>query len=228
MRKYKVVRFAGKRSEVLLDSQLFTHPVNALSALLASGPDEAWVGSWYGELFHYRDNLYLASGDGLWRWSMQHHDLLPIHEVPTGAVQALSQHEHMLCDGIGKALWCLGHQGWRPHWQAPTVITALHPRSNGGWLLGGRNGYFCLTRNGALAGQDLQGVNITGFVRQSERLWIATWEDGLLSQDGDEWKAFKADSLSAIAIDTDGGLWMAAYDTGLIRMSLQQAAALLE
>ena len=255
--KYKVVRFAGKRPQVLLDSQryrqLFAHPVNALSALQVTGPDEAWVGSWYGELFHYRDgvwhqlsqrdeplqrriyalrmqrsNLYLAGGDGLWRWSTQHHVLQPVREVPTGAVQALSQHENTLCAGIGNALWCLDDKGWRPLWQAPTVITALHPRTDGGWLVGSRDGYFLLTPEGDLEGHDLQGTTITGFVRQQQRLWVATWKDGLLSKEGEGWKAFKTDSLSAVSIDADGGLWMAAYGTGLLRMSLQQAAALLE
>lgn len=255
--KYKIVRFAGERQETLLDSQryrqLFERKVNALSSILVTGADEAWVGSWYGELFHYRTgtwrqltrreeplkkriyalrmhrgDIYLAGGDGLWHWSIEHHDLQPVRDVPPGTVGTLSDHEDMLCSGIGSALWCFDNDAWRLVWEGPSVITALHPRTNGGWMVGTRKGYFLLTQSGDLEGHELNDTHITGFVRQRQRLWVATWKDGLLSRDEAGWKTLKTDSLSTATVDADGVLWMAVYGAGLLRIPIPQAVALLE
>ena len=255
--KYSLDRFDRGQRENLLNPQhyreRFEHKMNALSSLLVTGPDEAWVGSWYGELFHYRSGewrqltlrgepieariygmvpdaggLLLASARGLWRWADLEQRLFPLEGLPSERVEAIALAPGgEICAGIGSRLWCHPGSGWRLRWQAPGPILALAPLNAGAWLLGTHRGFYRLDAKAEPGPVQLPGQWITGFQRDGAALWVGTWRGGLFRRQGERWQSYPVDDISELTLDQEGGLWLAVYSQGLLHIPRRTVAGLL-
>lgn len=208
--KYKVARFSGDNPDILLDRStyktIFKRGINALSTMLVIGPDEAWVGSWYGELFHYANGkwvevsargeplnsriraivrrgqaLYIAGSDGLWRF-LPETGITRVDEVRKYPSYALADDGRgRLLAGIGRQLWRLDSDGWSRIWKGEKtdrVIGYIHAMKNGTILLGTYNGMITLNSDGGEIRRDMAGRRVTAITPVNGRLWIGTWKEG--------------------------------------------------
>jgi hypothetical protein len=256
--KYSLTRWRGTDREDLMDTRryrrLFGRKVNALSALLVTGAEEAWLGSWYGELFRYRGgewrelsgrdlplgrrihalashggDIYVAGREGLWRLARGAVVPAPVTDVPKAEVEALGVGpEGRLCAGVRRELWCTGADGWLRLWEAPSPITALRPDGEGAWLVGTRDGLFRLGPGTGALPAGLEGREITGLAERRGVLWAATWGQGVFRRRHGRWAGFATGSLSDLAFDPDGRLWLAVYGEGLIGVPARRLEALME
>ncbi len=257
--KYGLVRFAGDAREQLLNgsryADTFKHKFNALSAMVVAGADEAWVGSWHGEVFHYldgnwteilgrdqplgarihalalhRETLYLAGTEGL--WSLDPADTTPtrIGAIPQIQVTALANGTgDELCAGVGPEVWCMADEGWRRLWKGGDTISSLHPADDDTWLIGTSNGYFVLDGDGSATEHSLEGMKIKAFAVDDGRLWVATWKNGLALRDNDiSWRFLGQDGLGDVVIGDDDRIWMAAYGDGLLRAPIDRLLPMMQ
>ncbi|NOY68251.1 MAG: hypothetical protein GXP53_01980 [Deltaproteobacteria bacterium] len=230
--KYKVVRFSGDDPDVLLDGNIykavFKHKMNSLSTILVAGAGEAWVGSWYGGLFHYmngkwtevsarekplkkrirsimphKEGLFLAGSDGLWRFSPET-GMARVAEVGKYSSRALADDGRgRLLAGVGRSLWRHDVDGWTRIWKGEKtdrVIGYIHAMKNGTVLLGTHNGLVTLNSDGAEISRELGGRQVTAITPINGRLWIGTWREGVLVSSDAGW--LKLDTKSGLPADT--------------------------
>ncbi|MEN8260565.1 MAG: hypothetical protein ABFS02_08265, partial [Pseudomonadota bacterium] len=214
--KYGVSRFKPGMEPVMekiLDGPryraLFGHKMNALSALRVTGADQAWIGSWYGELFQYRngrwrqltrrgkpmsgriraiavgfDGIYVGGRQGLWRWSEADRALAPMARAPRGEVNALgTDSAGRLIATVGNALWRHDHGEWNRLWQGTQRDGDINVRKalDGGWLVGTDDGVVRLSASGEVVGRYLSGYSVYSIAEQKNALWVATWGHGLVA-----------------------------------------------
>lgn len=225
--KYTLARYQGDEPEVLLDAAgyraRFGRRIDALSALQVVGADEVWVGSWYGELLHYRagewrmaaargaplarrihalavhrGTLFVAGGDGLWQMDGDG-ELRPVTGLPAGAAQALeATADGVLYAALGTEVWQLVGEAWRPLWagaDGAAEVTALRAEA-GRLLVATRRGLFLLDADGREVEHLLSGEHLTSVVVADGGYWLGAWRRGLLRVDGARSRQFEpADGL---------------------------------
>ena len=218
--KYGISRFQPgleSVSEKILDGPryraLFGHDMNALSTLRVTGADQAWIGSWYGELFHYRnrswrqlsqrgdplsgriravavarDGVYVGGQNGLWRWTEANGAIAKVPRAPRGGVNAIeTDAAGRLLAAVGNALWQGDHGEWTRLWQGTQQDGRINVLKafDGGWWVGTEDGVVGLTATGEVIGRYLTGMSVSSIAERDNVLWAATWGQGLVARMGE-------------------------------------------
>ncbi len=247
--KYELARLTPTGPKPLLDSpryrQLFNHKLNALSTFTVIAQDEAWVASWYGELFHYQNGqwqerlsrgqplarrihalaqyagaLWLGGEEGLWRWVSDgpEEGLTPVAGLPKGAVRALAvdQRQRLLV-ALEREVWRLEAGEWQLHWRGAGRVNALAVNAAGGLLLATDHGLIPLDRDGVEGALELADHPLTALALSGTTLAAGDQEGGLhLRRDG-VWEHYALGKrISGIAFDQTGGVVLTSYGRGVL------------
>ncbi|PTD96834.1 ligand-binding sensor domain-containing protein [Pseudothauera lacus] len=194
---------------------------------------EAPLGRRIEALLIHAGELLVGGGDGLWRYRTDG-GLTQVAELGTSQVSALVDDGAGGVFAAGKdGVWRLRDGRWQRWWQGEQArggIGALHRTEDGGLLLGSNVGLLVLDETGRLLRHELQGERVRAIARVADRVWVAGWDGGLYAWEQGRWLVLDErgglprNTLSAIAGDGAGTLWIAVYGAGLSRAS---AAALL-
>jgi len=256
--KRGLVRAGEDGLERLMDpgrfAEHFGRPKRAWSSLHVTGTDEAWIGSWYGELFHYRNgrwnqlsergeplgkrvhavlahqgDILLAGSEGLWRWQPGRPGLRSL----AGALD--SRYRTLAVDGRGRllagaadGLWRRERDGWHRIWSGAAVESLLADVDT--IYVGTDDGLFRLDGSGKVVGAELAGLRVTALQRVNGQVWAGTWQAGIMQPSVDGWAALGSahglpgDSVSDFVVDRTGQLWIALYGEGVSRAPLSRLA----
>lgn len=209
--KYTLARIENDDPHVVLDAKhyraRFERRFDALSALWVDGADEAWVGSWHGELLRWQagewttvslrdaplrgrihalmrsgDLLYVAAHDGFWQRD-EDGALAPVAGVPAATpttALAVDNRGRMLA-GIGREVWRRDAEGWRRLWAgepAARTINALAP-TGASLLVGTSAGLYELDAAGQPVRVHLSGQRIRAIAMHGEQAWVSVWGQGV-------------------------------------------------
>lgn len=255
--KYHLLRQSpnGDHTRTLLTSQryhkLFNQRSQSMASLLATGPNEVWVGGWHGALLHLRngewrrvlardeplkyrivalgqlgEDIVLAAREGVWMGSEARfpEPVAGLVDQPASALVALPG--QALAVAVGNDVWRLALDA-QPNLLAefPAEIRAL--ASFGDAWLGG-------TRQGLLAhGADIElpGVVVESIAVRGEEVWVGTLRQGLWRwREGQWWQidtpfGLPDDHVNAITFDGHGRVWLALYGAGIYTASIADLEA---
>lgn len=220
--KYDVVRYPSGRVDAghrLLGTaswrKHFRGRMGALSTLAVVSNDEAWVGSWYGEVLRYSDGAWSSvsdrqsgptgrirailraddalyvGGPGLWRYTRD--ALEPVADFPGQSVRALARDAAGdLVVGTRRGVFARRGEHWEEIWRVSRddrEVNAIFLSRDGELLVATHDGYVVLDAHGRVLYRDLPGRWVTGFAQLADgELWVSTWKSGVHVQVDGAWR----------------------------------------
>ena len=231
--KNEVVRYLSSATEdaqKLLNADAyqksFGRRMDALSTIHVSAADEAWVGTWYGGVLHYRDGDWVALSDrgtgpgdritaildladvvyvggrGLWAWSPSLAALRPVDGFPGDEVTVLARSAAAeLLVGTRDGVLVRRAGRWQRLWDAgrdDVEVSAIFVTATGEILVATHDGYVVLDQLGQPLYRELAGRWVTDFAEsRNGELWVGTRQEGIhLRVDGAWWRLGHAQGLA--------------------------------
>lgn len=138
--------------------------------------------------------------------------------------------------GGSKGVWREDAGTWTQVWASGggpgDEVRSLGEDAEGNLLVGTRDGLLILDGRGRVLGRHLRGKVVTSTADGPEgRLWVGTWDGGLHVRVGGTWHPFgyayglPDDTVSGVAVDRQGLLWVGLYGHGVVVRTESEAAA---
>lgn len=156
---------------------------------------------------------------------------------PSGASPAalvVAPNGALFAGGRG-GVWREEGGAWTRVWEGPAEgdeVRFLGFDEAGSLLVGTRDGLVILGADFSEAGRYLRGAVVTSAASGPDgRLWVGTWNGGLHARIGGAWYAFgyaqglPDDTVSGVAVDGSGLLWVGLYGHGVVIRTEAEAAA---
>ncbi|TBR22576.1 hypothetical protein EPO15_07745 [bacterium] len=180
--------------------------------------------------------LYAAHRGALRAWREGEPDWKPTGLPPgVGASAVFVARDGTLYAGGTRGVWREKDGSWIQLWTGGgqnDEVRFLGEDALGLVLVGTRDGLVTLRPNGDLLGRDLRGKVVTSAADAPDgRLWVGTWDGGLHMRHAGKWFPFgyaqglPDDTVSGVALDREGLLWVGLYGHGAYVRGEAEAAA---
>jgi hypothetical protein len=171
--------------------------------------------------------LYLAGEEGLWQRTPEGKLERVKGASVLGAVNALAgDGRGTLYVAFRRDLWRLRDRSWKMLWEGNAMdyeISALKLSPDGSIWVGTHNGVYQLDAAGKSHSHQLVGDWVSAILPHESALWVGTWMNGLRMQYHGQWNSvdetlgLPPDSITTLAMDAQGQLWLALYGGGIYR-----------
>lgn len=183
------------------------------------------------DLLAFDGRALVAAGNGLWEVRAEEGVARALHGFENVSCQAVARLANGdVLAGTGRTVRIEVDGAWSDFWQAPREakeVTALGQRSDGTILVGCRLGFYEVSPAGETLERHLPESWVKAFAETEDgRLWVGTWQEGLKYLRGGvwetlgPWQGFPGESVSDLALDDRGRLWIALYGGGTCVLDL--------